>query len=115
MLLEESRHAFRVVRTHRAFSAAVVLIMALAIGANTAVFTLVNAVILSPLPFPEPSRLVEVTGRRLDTSPDPFSLPDFRDLRDGTVTTAVDGPDLASAVRIQTCVSAAAGACDLDL
>jgi putative ABC transport system permease protein len=84
MLVEEFRHAFRVLRTYPAFAAAVVLIMALALGANTAVFTLVNAVILSPLPFRDPARLVEITGRRLETARDPFSIPDFRDLRERT-------------------------------
>ena len=68
----------------RRFAAAVVLITAFAIGANTAVFTLVNAVLLSPLPFADPSRLVEVTGRRAESDREPLSLPDYRDLREAT-------------------------------
>lgn len=84
MLAGDVRHALRVIRTHKVFSAAVVLIMALATGANTAVFMLVNAVILSPLPFPDPGRLVEITGRRGDAAQEPFSIADFRDLREGT-------------------------------
>ena len=55
-------------------------------GANIAVFSLVNAVILSPLPFRNADRLVEVTARRGDDAANPFSIPDFRDLRDGTRT-----------------------------
>jgi putative ABC transport system permease protein len=65
---------------------AAVLITSLAIGANTAVFSLVNAVLVSPLPFPDPSRLVEVSGRRPDLDRDPLSLPDYLDLRDGNRT-----------------------------
>jgi putative ABC transport system permease protein len=46
------------------------------------VFTLVNAVLLSPLPFADPSRLVEVTGRRAESDREPLSLPDYRDFRE---------------------------------
>lgn len=86
MAAEDLRHAWRTLGAHRIFAASIVVIMALAIGANTAIFALVNAVLLSPLPFPEPSRLVTVTGLRLGTDQDPLSLPDFRDLRDGNRT-----------------------------
>jgi len=80
---DEFRHACRTLRAHIPFAATAVLITALAIGANTAVFSLVNAVLVSPLPFPDPSRLVEVDGRRADVDRDPISLPDYLDLRDG--------------------------------
>src|SRR5215218_496225 len=83
MLIDNVRHAVRVARAHPAFAAGVVFIMAVAIGANTAVFAVLNAVILSPLPFQDSSRLVEVNGRRGELDRDPLSLPDFRDLRDG--------------------------------
>src|SRR4029453_15347553 len=59
-----------------------VLITALAIGANTAVFSLVNPVLVNPLPFPNASRLVEVNGRGIGVDRDPISLPDYIDLRD---------------------------------
>jgi putative ABC transport system permease protein len=80
---DEFRQAFRTLRAHIPFAATAVLITALAIGANTAVFSLVNAVLVSPLPFPNPSQLVEVNGRRADVDRDPISLPDYLDLRDG--------------------------------
>jgi predicted permease len=84
MFAEELRYAFRALRAHRLFSAAVTLIMALAIGANTAVFALLNAVLLSRLPFRDPSRLVTVQQTRPDSQVGPFSLPDFLDVQDGT-------------------------------
>jgi putative ABC transport system permease protein len=85
---DELRQAWRALRAHRAFAAAAIAITALAIGANTAVFSLVNAVLVSPLPFPDSSRLVEVNGRRLDSDRDPLSLPDYLDLRDTNHTFA---------------------------
>jgi putative ABC transport system permease protein len=84
MLLDDLRHAWRALRARPIFAAAVIGIMALAIGGNTAVFALVDAVLLSPLPFPHPDRLVTVTGVRAGTDQDPLSLPDFRDLQRGT-------------------------------
>ena len=86
MVRDELWQALRALRAHLPFAAAAVLITTLAIGANTAVFTLVNAVLVSPLPFPDPSRLVEVNGRRPDVDRDPLSLPDYLDLRDGNRT-----------------------------
>ena len=79
---DELRQALRALRAHLPFAAVAVLITALAIGANTAVFSLVNAVLVSPLPFADPSTLVEVNGRRMDVDRDPLSLPDYLDLRD---------------------------------
>jgi len=83
---DELWQALRGLRAHLPFAAAAVLITALAIGANTAVFSLVNAVLVSPLPFPNPSQLVEVNGRRPDVDRDPLSLPDYLDLREGNRT-----------------------------
>ena len=86
MVRDELWQALRGLRAHLPFAAAAVLITTLAIGANTAVFSLVNAVLVSPLPFPDSSRLVEVNGRRPDVDRDPLSLPDYLDLRDGNRT-----------------------------
>jgi len=79
---DELRQAWRALCARGPISLTAVLITALAIGANTAVFSLVNAVLVSPLPFPDSSQLVEVTGRRIDVDRDPISLPDFIDLRE---------------------------------
>jgi putative ABC transport system permease protein len=86
---DEFRQAWRALGAHLPFAAAAVLITALAIGANTAVFSLVNAVLVNPLPFPDASRLVEVNGRRIGVDRDPISLPDYIDLRDSNHSFAV--------------------------
>jgi hypothetical protein len=52
------RYALRMMRQRPGFSALAVVIVALGVGANSAVFSLVDAALLSPLPFPEPERLV---------------------------------------------------------
>jgi putative ABC transport system permease protein len=60
---QDLRHAARALASQRLFSAAAVLILALGIGANSAMFALVDTVLLRPLPFPEPDRLVMLWER----------------------------------------------------
>jgi len=83
-ILSDLRSAWRAIRAHAALSATIAAILAVAIGANTAVFALVNAVVLSPLPFPDAARLVTVDQTRPDSAREPLSIPDYRDLRDRT-------------------------------
>src|SRR6185295_1808169 len=56
-------------------------LLAVAIGTNVAVFSLVQAVLLRPLPYPEPGRLVALSSEGRDRTQQPFSIPDFADLR----------------------------------
>jgi len=62
-LLRDARHAMRMVRTKPGFSLAVLLSLSLGIGANTAIFSVLNAVLIRPLPYPGSDRLVGVFNR----------------------------------------------------
>ena len=79
-LREDIRYSVRVLLRSPGFSAAVVIALALAIGATTSVFTVVNAVLLKSLPFRDPSRLVMVFEEipSAKSGPIAFSAPDFR-------------------------------------
>src|SRR5262245_22350752 len=80
-LLRDLRFAIRALRRHPWFSAAAVAMLALGIGANTAIFTVVHAVLLRQLPVAEAERLVAVTVREPGSDNQPFSIADFLDVR----------------------------------
>lgn len=86
---QDVRMSIRQLRKSPLMTSAAIVTLALGIGATTAVFTVVNGVVLSPLPFDEPDRLVEVRTRYLppsgfDLPRFPISVAEFLDYRDAT-------------------------------
>ncbi len=77
-LTQDVRHAGRALRRDRLFTAVAVLVLALGIGGNTAVFSLVNALLLNPFPYPHADRLVEILDRQAGGTPfATVPLPDY--------------------------------------
>src|SRR5438552_17760372 len=61
--LHDIRYGFRMLLKHKSFTAVAVIALGLSVGANTAIFSLVNGVLLRPLPFPDAERIIYIEGK----------------------------------------------------
>ena len=90
-LLGDMRHGLRLLKKSPGFAAVAILTLALGIGANTAIFSLVHAVLLNPLPFKDSGRLVRITFNRPNVGLREvlYSVPELNDLRSAGVFESV--------------------------
>ncbi|MGI8958942.1 MAG: hypothetical protein ACR2IV_04100 [Bryobacteraceae bacterium] len=86
-LLQDLRYGLRVMAQNSGFAAVAVLTLALGIGANAAIFSLVNAIILRPLPYPNPEQLVGLGQWRNQQG-------------EGYIQTGVSAPNVADITKI---------------
>jgi putative ABC transport system permease protein len=94
-LLADLRHALRVFRRSPSFTAIAVAALALGIGANTAIFSVINVVLLKPLPFPEPDRIMQVARDFPDGVGTSVSIPKFNTWKQNDVFESMCAYDFA--------------------
>ena len=91
-LIQDARYALRTLARRPGFAAAVIFTIALGVGANAAIFAVVRAALMKPLPYANPDRLVHLWSRDAKAQgtgkPFEFSYPDFLDVRARTRTLA---------------------------
>src|SRR5438309_2587550 len=80
-LLQDIRYGFRMLVKHKGFSLIAIAVLAIGIGANTAIFSLVNGILLRPLSYPEADRIVSFEARNpaQGITQSNVSFPDFVD------------------------------------
>lgn len=81
-LRQDVAYAFRMLGRNRGLTAVAVTTLALGIGANSAIFSIVDTIVLRPLPYKNPDRLVKIWESTSVEPTDNVSLPDFLDVRD---------------------------------
>ncbi|HET7220597.1 MAG TPA: ABC transporter permease [Vicinamibacterales bacterium] len=102
--MQDLRYAFRNLRKSPGYAAVTVLTLALGIGANTAIFSVVNGVVLKPLPYPNPDRLVFITSQFPGLGFDQFwvSAPEYVEFADANKSFEHVGAYRAGAVNLGT-------------
>jgi predicted permease len=80
-LSQDARFGLRVLRKNPGFTLVCVMTLALGIGANTAIFSVIDGALLNPVPFPEPERLVDIYAKWPHFDRAPLSYPNFLDLQ----------------------------------
>ena len=90
-IANDCRYTCRMLRKSPAFALVAIAVLGVGIGACTAMFSVVNSVLLRPLPYPEPDRIVRVLTNNppLRISNGPASYPDFRDWSESGIFTSV--------------------------
>ena len=97
---KDLRYAVRTLRRSPGFLLVSVLSLALGIGANTAIFSLINAVMLQKLPVPEPERLVQITRLRQNGKPGVVSYPLFQYFRENLKSISGAAAELESSTMV---------------
>jgi predicted permease len=98
------RHAFRTILKSPGYAVVTIMTLALGIGANTAIFSVVNGVMLKPLPYPQPERLMFITSTFPSLGFDRFwvSLPEWAEFKERTQSFQGVGAYRAGAVNLGT-------------